>query len=47
MANNHLLSFLCVNRKMAKNAGQFKNVVQSARKGAAAGSKIRLMKAKK
>lgn len=34
-------------RKMAKNAGQFKTLVTSARKGAAAGSKIRVMKGKK
>uniref|UniRef100_A0A182ISQ2 Uncharacterized protein n=1 Tax=Anopheles atroparvus TaxID=41427 RepID=A0A182ISQ2_ANOAO len=32
-------------RKRAKNAGQFKSIVKGARKGAAAGSKNRLMKA--
>ncbi|XP_050071792.1 RRP12-like protein [Anopheles maculipalpis] len=32
-------------RKRAKNAGQFKSIVKSARKGAAAGSKKRLLKA--
>ncbi|XP_058117095.1 RRP12-like protein [Anopheles ziemanni] len=32
-------------RKRAKNAGQFKSIVKSARKGAAAGSKSRLLKA--
>lgn len=42
-----LIVFILPFRKMAKNAGQFKTIVSGARKGAAAGSKIRLMKAKK